>query len=415
LTINCNAALTKLKLATPMSFTQSTFLISIISVLIGTLTYYKTNLLLSSNLEKKGQKFLTQLAAISIAVGVGFISNEILSSVVLGLIARQDFILWKVITNLFFIPSILLGIVWINGGYREKKYDEKNEIKFKAYVEIEKEDDKNNEVEIDYSLNFSLFKEKYGINDYDLAKAKNELQGIIPNVKANIELIEHCRKTTDTEKEAEKKYILTRAYQISKSSNRNEPHNVSVSASEAFKNLGIYRNEKSTINEQHTNLKSKANSNTIFLWDTSITVIMIVVVGVIFYNIFFSTNKEIEKKEEQKISTTEQTKEKPNFYNSDMSYILKNCQSNETDTQAYEFEKLRTSINDRDAILIGKTSKIYFEQCFLNGRYYQCKTKYEKEQILKITFDVIEQYYWHEEIDVEDDKKINKSIECQVR
>jgi hypothetical protein len=102
-----------------MSFTQTAFLLSSISVVLCIWISYKIYKRTTRNLEKKGQRLLAQLSAISIAIGIGWISNEILGSFFLDLAIRPDFIIGKIITNIVFLPSIFYGIIWLRGGWRD--------------------------------------------------------------------------------------------------------------------------------------------------------------------------------------------------------------------------------------------------------------------------------------------------------
>jgi hypothetical protein len=83
--------------------------------------------------------------------------------------------------------------------------------------------DSNNEIEINFSLSTQEYKEKYGINDYDFAKAINEMNGLLQDSPKNNELMSACQASTSSFKQAEKKYIYTRAYEISKSLDRDAP------------------------------------------------------------------------------------------------------------------------------------------------------------------------------------------------
>lgn len=102
------------------ALTQNAFAISVASVLIGTGVAYLIYKWTSSNLVKRGQKLLANLAAISIAIGIGWIANEWLGNLVWGSPIRNDFIAGKVITNLLFLPAVFWGIIWIRGGFRDK-------------------------------------------------------------------------------------------------------------------------------------------------------------------------------------------------------------------------------------------------------------------------------------------------------
>lgn len=294
----------------------------------------------------------------------------------------------------------------------ELNKEEKNETTTFQYEEITK---KGNEEK--FELNFRLtvidFKEKYGVNDYDLAKAKNELSGKIATENVHKDLMQMCRESTASEKEAEKKYIFTRAYQISKSANRNEPHIVQSNASETFEILKRNGYEFSTKNETSVNYFTEPEKKGMFTWGSFLTAIAIVVAVVIAYNAigFGETTKENKVQHYEKVI---ENKIEPNFYNSDMSYELKNCIDVLSSGNLFSYKKLKTSIADRDALLIGEGKKSYFEECFLNGRYYQCTNK-TNDGLTKITFDVIEMNFWQEDSENSDATKFNMKFECDVR
>ena len=83
--------------------------------------------------------------------------------------------------------------------------------------------DSNNKIGINFSLSTQEYKEKYGVNDYDFAKAINEMNGLLQDSPLNNELMSACQASTSSLKQAEKKYTYTRAYEISKSLDRDAP------------------------------------------------------------------------------------------------------------------------------------------------------------------------------------------------
>lgn len=270
----------------------------------------------------------------------------------------------------------------------------------------------NNYTILDFQLKTSDFMKKYEVNDYDLAKAKNEMQGNLHNVQIDANLMNECRATTQNEREAAKKYLLLRAYQISKSQSRNEPHIATAPKQDDYAILkingsDIYRNE--------SNIGSnEKESGQIFTWKSFSLGVFVVILGLW---LFFSSSNNDKKQNIANEPSNNKEMVKPqekNFFNSDMSYTLRDCKNESGESQQSEYEKIKTSIEDRNAILIGKEKRSFFETCFLNGRYYECTSKVGTEKTTKITLDVIEMYYWQEEINEIGEAILKTKIGCDV-
>jgi hypothetical protein len=83
---------------------------------------------------------------------------------------------------------------------------------------------------IDLNLDGAHFQKAHGINNYDYAKAINEYGGVLPDLKIDASLLDHCRNTTSSKVAAQNKYVKIRAYEISRSIDRDEPHRITSSA-----------------------------------------------------------------------------------------------------------------------------------------------------------------------------------------
>ena len=270
------------------------------------------------------------------------------------------------------------------------------------------------------SINFELhtadFKTIYQVNDYDLAKAKNEMKGLIPQTKLNVELMKKFRATSRNELDAEKKYIYTRAYEISKSSERDEPHQVQTSLSDT---LEIWKKNGLIAKQEQENFETKlpiqTSQNSLSNWDSIIAAVLIVIAAVIAYNLYNNSRTQLQPaaaKDESPKSVVE--KEAPNFFNTDMTYQVKDCYPEINNAEDYQFTKLKTSIDDRTAVLFTDSEKTFFEPCFLDGRNFQCTSKISEKTIGKITFDVIDMHLGYEVIDL-DNAVLQQRVQCKIQ
>jgi hypothetical protein len=281
-----------------------------------------------------------------------------------------------------------------------KSLDDRNIIERK----IENHEEENDLYKINYSLKVSEYKNKYGVNDYDYAKAINEMNGILQDEPLRATLMSKCVATTKDAKQAEKKYIYIRAYEISKSANRNDPHIVKNDSSKLFpQELEELFKQNSKINNQKTEKEGIRKESLIKL---NYFLIAFVILGLVMALVKFQS----EKKEIVEINQVK--KEEPNFYNSDMEYELKDCEVVNEGDEKEEFSKLKTSIEDRTGIISGSKTRIY-KDCVLNGREYTC-TSDENSMVTRIIFDTIYQDFTFAKYSTEANEN-NKEIEATCK
>ena len=248
------------------------------------------------------------------------------------------------------------------------------------------------------------------------------MKGLRPQTKLNVELMKKFRATSRNELDAEKKYIYTRAYEISKSSERDEPHQVQTSLSdtlEIWKRNGLIAKQEREQEQENFETKQpiQTSQNSLANWDSIVAAVLIVIAAVIAYNLY-NTNRTptatataTANVESPKLAVE---KEAPNFFNTDMTYQVKDCSPEINNTGDYQFTKLKTSIDDRTAVLFTDSEKTFFEPCFLDGRNFQCTSKISEKTIGKITFDVIDMHLGYEVIDL-DNAVLQQRVQCKIQ
>ena len=293
--------------------------------------------------------------------------------------ANNSIELYQDIKNAIANKDVLLCELIIN-----KRLSDKN-IK----INQKEEADKTEVVNIDFSLHTNDFKEKYGVNDYDYAKAINEMNGVLADAPMRTDLMNECLATTVDVKQAQKKYIYTRAFQISKSINRDAPHIVKADASKLFS-----QSMADIFGEKQSGKKPYKNEDTESFSKWAITnigkglivglALMFGIVGVI--NLIANNSvPSTDKKEEKIVNKSEDSK--PNFFFNDLTYDLKNCEIKDEKNEAIHISKIQTSNNERTSVIYGDKKRT-FAGCLLFGRDYTC-TDAEDNKKIKIIFDVI--------------------------
>jgi len=306
-----------------------------------------------------------------------------------------------------------------NKETRSYSYEQPSQTSINHFFQGNESVDKSSKEELK-SINFELhtadFKKIYQVNDYDLAKAKNEMKGLIPQTKLDVELMEKFRATSRNKLDAEKKYIYTRAYEISKSSERDEPHQVQTSLSDT---LEIWKKNGLIAKQEQENFGTKEpiqiSQNSLSNWDSIVAAVLIVIAAVIAYNLYNNSRTQPQpataKDESPKLVVE---KDAPNFFNTDMTYEVKDCYPEINNAGDYQFTKLKTSIDDRTAILFTDSDKTFFEPCFLDGRSFQCTNKISEKTIGKIFFDVIDMNLGYEVIDL-DNAVLQQRVQCKIQ
>jgi len=264
----------------------------------------------------------------------------------------------------------------------------------------------SNKIEINFSLSTQEYKEKYGINDYDYAKAINEMNGLLQDSPKNNELMRACQTSTSSLKQAEKKYIYTRAYEISKSLDRDAPSYIKPESIFKYSSPNIiynkYENKFEKDREEVERIRNitKEPQWMKLTYIASYILMGISLLGLIAYSF---TSRQITQSE----TSNQKTEIKEIKVVDDvMSYRISECSRVDGDELIVEsvFEKIKINYSTNTITTFPAESQ---NQSMQVVNYEDCSLKDEKKSCLKL---IDEKTKSHIKFDVKNNLFINEII-----